>query len=420
MKHLIPLAALLGLFLFSCVPPSQEEDEQFVFNLAEGEWILGLELHDGVILPVNITVVADSGGWVNFRNGAEVLQAKVRYVSKDSIHLEMPYFDSEFHAHVMDTGNRLTGKWFNFSKGAEYAIPFTAESGEAPRFCSADSADMKIARRYEVHFSPDSSENHYPALGIFDPSEEDNAVLGTFATETGDYRFLQGNICGDRLMLSCFDGSHAFLFTAIIQGDSLLDGVFYSGNHWEEPWVGAVNDSFELRDPYSLTQIIDSAAIKDTRFILEDGSSHPLSSLVNSDEVVVLQIMGSWCPNCLDESLFYKGLYSAYMNQGLRIMPLCFESSDDPAVAYKAIRKLENGLDLPYPLYYGGSRKKSSASMALPALDHIMSYPTSIFIDRKGHVRSVHTGFYGPCTGAFYDRYKNMTEGLVQELLSER
>lgn len=54
-------------------------------------------------------------------------------------------------------------------------------------------------------------------------------------TETGDYRYLEGVVNGNQLQLSTFDGAHAFLFTGTVT-DSTINGHFYSGNHWKEPF----------------------------------------------------------------------------------------------------------------------------------------------------------------------------------------
>jgi thiol-disulfide isomerase/thioredoxin len=382
-------------------------------SLQAGAWLLTLQLNDSVALPINIEVENDTD--MVFVNGDERITARLDFLSVDSLHIAMPFFESGFRAKIEKEGSLLTGLWYNYSK-EDYSIPFSAKAGSQNRFC-ADSNNTAIADHYEVYFSPDS-EDQYPAVGLFKKGPF-GSVLGTFATETGDYRFLEGGVCGETLNLSCFDGSHAFLFTATLSGDSLVNGRFFSGKHWNEPWLAKVNPEFDLRDPYTLTEIVDSSAVGKTRFIMEDGSSLSLDELRKPGEVSIIQVMGSWCPNCMDESLFFKSLFNQYNPSGLRILPLSFESSDDVVKAYSAIHKMEKDLDLPFPIYYGGSRKKASASAALPALNHVMSYPTSIFIDKKGRVRKVHTGFYGPSTGAYYERYIEMTHALIRSMLSE-
>jgi hypothetical protein len=59
------------------------------------------------------------------------------------------------------------------------------------------------------------------------------------------------------------------------------------------------------------------------------------------------------------------------------------------------------------------------AAEKLPQLNHVMAFPTSIIVDKKGAVRKIHTGFSGPSTGKYYDDYvKEFTE-LVAKLQAE-
>ena len=65
--------------------------------------------------------------------------------------------------------------------------------------------------------------------------------------------------------------------------------------------------------------------------------------------------------------------------------------------------------------------KISDSETVLSALDGgLKSYPTTIFIDKKGVVRKIHTGFNGPATGLFYDEFKADFNKLVDELLAEK
>ncbi|MBK9539134.1 MAG: hypothetical protein IPO12_10410 [Flavobacteriales bacterium] len=75
---------------------------------------------------------------------------------------------------------------------------------------------------------------------------------------------------GDSLKLSCFDGSHAFLFKAVLRNDSLL-GRYWSGTHWQEPWLAVRNPTFHLRDPDSLTFLKEGYDMVDFSFPSIDG-----------------------------------------------------------------------------------------------------------------------------------------------------
>ena len=133
------------------------------------------------------------------------------------------------------------------------------------------------------------------------------------------------------------------------------------------------------------------------------------------DKVTIIQIMGSWCPNCMDESRYYTELYNKYNSAGLEVVGLSFERSDEFEIAKKVLGKALLDLNIPYPVLIAGTPRESSKQ--LPWLTPIKSYPTSIFIDKNGNVVKIHTGFYGPGTGSLYTEFCTETEGLINELL---
>ena len=128
-------------------------------------------------------------------------------------------------------------------------MDFQAEKNSS-RFNSSIGPESNISGNWETAFSPDSEDDKYIAKGIF--NQKGNMVTGTFRTTTGDYRYLEGELNGNELKLSTFDGAHAFLFTAEVT-DSTMAGTFYSGNHWKEPFMAKRNDAFELPDANQLT-----------------------------------------------------------------------------------------------------------------------------------------------------------------------
>ena len=248
---------------------------------------------------------------------------------------------------------------------------------------------------------------------------EGQQVQGTFLTETGDYRFLEGVVDGSTLKLSCFDGEHAFLFIADLSGGDSLSGTFWSGNHWEEPWWAVTDPEAELRDPTELTYL--RKGFENFSFSFPDLNGDPVS--LNDEryqgKVVIVQIMGSWCPNCLDETKLYKKWYDRYQEQGLEIIGLAFERSQgDMALARQNVQRLKDKLGLEYKILIAAAdHDKDAADKALPMLNHVLSYPTSIFIDREGQVRKIHTGFNGPGTGVYYSRFVEEYEAFLEKLL---
>lgn len=412
------LLIILLLFFTACAQPASQEVVE-TSPLTEGKWRFAMDLGQDE-LPFVLEVYSD-----NDEPRADIINAEERItitditVVADSVHLRLPLFDSELIGKMTAEG-LFVGEWRNYDKG-DYRLPFTATHGLSHRFCETNSADspIDVSGKYTVAFSPENAEDRYPAIGQFEGNTTNNRVSGTFMTETGDYRFLEGNVCDGRLKLSCFDGSHAFLFIADISGDSLTNGLFRSGKHWDEPWIAVRDVDARLTNPHKITVVADSSAMHGLTFPGPEGTSYTIGGPENDGKVTILQVMGSWCPNCIDETLVFREWYNKYHDQGLDIIPIAFESARNTDDALIITDRLRERLDLPYPIYYGGYRSKKEAQERLPFLDEISSFPTSVIVDKKGNVRDVHTGFYGPGTKEYYQAYLHETESMIVELLEE-
>jgi hypothetical protein len=105
-------------------------------------------------------------------------------------------------------------------------------------------------------------------------------------------------------------------------------------------------------------------------------------------------------------------------NSDLAVIGLAFEKSKEKESANQAIKTYKERIDLPYEMVVAGSSNKAVAAAALPALNHVLSYPTMIFMDKKGKVRRIHTGFSGPATSE-YTAFKQEFDDIVKELLAE-
>ncbi len=406
------LAICVLLFvLMACSAPDPLTHEP-----RQGNWRMDLDLK-GTTLPFLFDLSKnDTGAWAMVvRNGAEEISVTDVLLRKDSILLRMPLFDSEFKG-VLRNDSTIEGEWFNYLKGPDYRIPFVAHAGPADRFPGAQSGSTDMSGTWEVHFSK-GTPDAYNAVGLFEQAP-DGQVTGTFLTETGDYRFLAGVVRNDSLKLSCFDGSHAFLFNAALKDDSLI-GRFQSGSHWEEPWIAFRNKDYHLRDPDSLTFLREGYSMVDFHFPdLEGNVVSPLDPAFKGKALMV-QIMGSWCPNCVDETKLLNELYGSYQHKGLEVIAVAFEKYADTTRALAGLRHFRDVMGVSHRILYGGVANKETVDEKLPFLDHVMSYPTCIFVDRNGKVRRIRTGFYGPGTGQHYEIYKRNLNSFVEQLLAE-
>jgi thiol-disulfide isomerase/thioredoxin len=379
-----------------------------------GSWIGKLELNTTTDLPFRMVFnKTKTNTSIIIRNGEEQINLMFNHFIGDTLVYSFPEFDSDLYLLVTSI-KTITGYWHNKNKKGKYIIPLSAHHCQELLFeCHAKKTNnLKLERKWKTEFSP-NSDDMFPAIGLF--TQKDSLLTGTFLTETGDYRFLVGNFFGDKLYLSCFDGSHAFLFKADLKDDT-LKGVFYSGNHYSTTWIASANENYELSDPNELTYIVnDDKLVFDFNTIHNKPFHYP--NLDYQNKVTIIQIMGSWCPNCMDETRYFIDLHKKYHDAGLEIILIGYESgANEEEYRYK-LNRLQSRHNIPFTMLVGGAANKNKAAEDFSMLNHIISFPTSIFIDRKGNIAKVYTGFSGPSTGQYYTEYMLHTEKFIQELL---
>ncbi len=379
------------------------------FNSKPQPWRMFFDIGNQII-PVSFYLnTTGKTPSLTFHQGKE--EITTQFIKTDSGFVaEMPVFQSYLFINYLFEDS-INGAFHNLDKGDDYVINFTGTALPYSEVLSYDPTNSitNISGKWEVYF--DNKGDQTPAIGIFNQLGDD--IYGTFATETGDYRHLQGKIIGNSFSFSTFDGSHLFLFTGTIKNGEITDGQFFSGNHFHETWTAKRNPNFELTSPDKLTQLTQEKF--DFTFPDINGKLVSLSDSKFENKVVILQIMGSWCPNCMDESLYFTELYKKYNSEGLEIIGLSFERSKDFEKAQTSLKKALKDLNIPYTVLIAGTPKESGE--VLPMIDKVMSYPTSIFLTKEKSVAKVHTGFYGPGTGAYYIQYTQETDSLIQELL---
>jgi len=408
MKNLNLFVYIFVLFgLYTCKEKPQEK------KLVKGIYKGWLEVQDNQKLPFNFEVISDNK--LNIYNADEVIEVTDIVYKNDSVYIKTPVFQDYITAKV-EVNNNLVGYYKNDE--LKRSVPFKAHYNIKNRFENNSKSNIDISGVWETIFSPNSKTGRYVAKGIFKQTRD--KVVGTFRTTTGDYRFLEGIVKGDSLKLSTFDGAHAFLFNAKVT-DSTMAGIFYSGNHWKEPFIAKLNTEYELPDPNKLTFLNDDYEKFEFKFPNHNGRLISLEDKQFKNKVVIVQLMGTWCPNCLDESKYYKTYLEKHSNKELAFVALAFEYAKTKERAFENINRLQKHLGIEYPILLAqyGTTNKVKAQEKLPMLNHVLSYPTTIFIDKKGEIRKIHTGFNGPATGYKYEEFKKEFEFFVNGLLNE-
>jgi peroxiredoxin len=395
----------------------------FITGLAQAQqkpnnnwWRAQLHRADGRNIVFNFEWATEKGKPVWYiRNATERIRVTDIQVKADSLIIQMPLFESQFRLKKDAAG--LSGNWIKGGSVKTTIMPFTATL-DGQRFDKGSDALHNINGRWSAAFIKKNSAD--PAVAEF--IQHTNYLTGTFLNPTGDYRYLEGVVIHDSLQLSCFDGGHAFLFTAKINDNKTIsNGWFYSGAVFKQPWQAFKNDTASL--PLEQVAMYVQPGEEKLHFTFNDLDGKPVSIDDErfKNKVVIVQLMGSWCPNCMDETAFLSDYYNKNKQRGIEIVSLAYEYSTDIARSVKTLKKFQQRFKVQYPMLITGVTVNDSlrTEKTLPQLTPIKFFPSSAILDKKGMVRKLDTGFNGPGTGEHYLRYKKEFEETVDKLLIE-
>lgn len=336
-----------------------------------------------------------------------------RPTNNDSILINFPVYGTYIKAIFED--DKIEGNWHVPYKGEDYKIPFRARNGKGYRFTQLKKTPkLDLTGKWETTFSEEDS---YKAIGEF--KQDGNELSGTFMTETGDYRYLAGSVQNNKAYLSCFDGAHAFLFEAKILEDETLLGSFRSGSHYRTIWKAFRNNEYTLGDPDTLTYLKEGYDRFEFNFENIDGKMVSLNDERYQNKIKIVSLFGTWCPNCRDETTFLVNYLKEKKPTDLEIIAIGFERYREKEKAIQALKNYKENFGMNYELLWGGYFDKKEAAASLPMLNHVLSYPTMIFIDRNNKVRRIHTGFSGPATSAYAEFVQDF-ESYVDQLINEK
>ncbi|MHA8108887.1 peroxiredoxin family protein [Aquirufa sp. A-Brett2-W8] len=383
-----------------------------------GLWRAEISTHGGA-LPIHFEVnQAVKAGELDIKiiNGAEKFSLGNSFFRADSLILPLDLYDSELVFSVTKT-TEMSGYFVKKRNGkTAYRLAVTALAGPADRFLNLKPATINVNGKWMADFFSDAT-NHSPGVGVFE--QKGSAVTGTFLRTSGDYRFLQGNVSGDSLLLSYFDGSGVNMLKAKIKG-SQLTGKYTSGLSGVRTVEAKFDPAAALPDLKKLSFLKPGFDRIDFKLPTTSGEQISLQDQRFKNKVVVIELMGSWCPNCLDESRYLAPFYKKYKDKGVEVLGLAFEYSLDMKISGPKMDNFQKKIGITYPLLFAGTPDDTTIAQVLPMLNQMNGYPTTFIIDKKGIVREIHTGFSGPGTGKYYADWISDFEQTIQSLLAEK
>lgn len=342
-------------------------------------------------------------------NGKEVIDLNTNTLLGDSVLCPISIFDAALKFPVSPKGS-LSGFYLkNDSKIPNYRVPFKAVAFTAEH--SQQRPKPAFTFNWNGRWLVEFMENGLLAdTGVAELTMRGDSVYGSILSETGDYRYLNGRAAGNKMYLQTFDGAHTYRFD--FEEDGSGDFVY--------SLLGSQGFRWRKLDGNLLTNGFTKSKGREKQkfsFRAKDSKGQPVDENLPllKGKALVVQVLGSWCPNCLDESRFLAEAYGQ-KPANVEFVGLAFERKNDLAYAYSRIEVIKNRLEVPYPMYWGGMSNKDSAGKALPAITAVLSFPTTVFVKADGTVLAVHTGFSGPATGAHYLKWKEEFAELMKKL----
>lgn len=320
----------------------------------------------------------------------------------------VPVFNGSWVLTSDDDSLLYSGFWVDSTRsiGAPvYRVPLEV-TAPTQHLVASSGKPTFISGTWDVWYGEPSDTQSDAQLDI---DQRSDGLHGTMRTPTGDYRYLKGGMIGDNLQLQTFDGAHLYVFTAQYDRGSWLNGRFFSGNHYQTTWTGAPAAPAEDVNPMAMLEVPNSQLY--AHFIGRDGSEDTLSLRSKNNELIVLDVLGTWCPNCMDE----VRLLNTLNHPGARFISIAFERDTSASATYQNLDRFAQEMGINWELYWGGKANKKVAANAFPFLDEIISFPTTLFI--QGNEVAVHSGFNGPATGKRYvletERFQDLISGFT-------
>jgi len=361
-------------------------------QLQQGIWKGSLHREDHLYaVPIVFKVGA---GNITFINEDESIAVNDLQWQGDSLFFDMPVFESSFRL-KSNGNNQLKGIWIKgVSSGVQVWQVEASLAGDSLRFGKGGNADA-IDGKWAIAFTRASGSKRN-AVGEF--SVNHNMIKGTIRTPSGDYRYLDGIVRNDSVYLGTFDGSHAFLLMAKRDADNTLSsGVFYTGAFPAETFTAVKDDNASLPAHDLASAVGEKAIILDFCFRDLQGNEVCLADEKFRNKAIVLQLMGSWCPNCMDETKWLSEWYRT-KPEDVEVISLAYELSEDFDRSVKSVQKFRDKFNVPYTMLITGARVSDAQKTAktLQGLPEISLFPTTIFLNNQKKVMAIHPGFYGP------------------------
>ncbi len=340
-------------------------------------------------------------------NGAEKIPLKNITIKDDEITIPIQDYEITMELNQNTLGS-LSGYLVRHNKNPIMRTALHGVAGTSETFSNdgiKPSADF--TGNYSVEII-DEDGNKSP--GVLTLKQKDKKVSGSLLTPTGDYRYFEGRVSANDFVASSFDGMFNYLIKGTIKDGSIEASLL---TNYKLKISGKLDPTAKLPDPYKQTEL---AGLEFTFPDLK-GKLWTLKDPKFKNKAVIVQLFGSWCPNCMDEMNYLIPWYKNNKSRGVEIIALAFERSLEAPLAVAQLKKVKKQKKVPYTLLMAGATAEDKPMEKIKGLKNFISFPTTFFLNRKHEVVKVHAGFSGPGTGQFYEEWKKEFNHIVIEIV---
>src|SRR5262249_15650891 len=155
-------------------------------------------------------------------------------------------------------------------------------------------------------------------------------VYGTFIAPDGDYGLLEGKPLPKGIQFSRFTGWQAIAIVLEPHAGTWAGTFYAASNPTPQPLILKPRADLGIETPASMrTKMKNPNAEFAFSGVTLSGETVRYTDDRFKGKALIVDIMGTWCHNCLDESPVLQRLQDEFGKDGLEIVGLSFEISGD-------------------------------------------------------------------------------------------
>ena len=405
-RRFIGLAAIITLLAATATAQS-----------LEGRWDANVTIKN-VVIPFRLDIAGKGEKLTGtLFNGEQTQTTTSAKLENGSVTLNFEHYLTKIVATVKD--GKLEGKVVGRFDRERYISDFPFQ---ATRYIASTASAAKapsINGLWEIPYESPKGEKAWRFIVKQNGAEVSASILRV----DGDTGALTGTYRDGKFVVSHFDASRPLVLEITPNPDGTLtlrqEGAYAARANLTayRPEVARAKGLPEPANFATHTTVRDPN--EKFTFAFNDLDGKPVSSEDPrfKGKVIVAIVTGTWCPNCHDEAQYLVKLDRKYRDKGLAIVALTFEEPEQHGGLERAKAFVKQ-----YGVKYTYLLAGAPAEMweKVPQLNHLDTWPATLFVGRDGRIKAVHSGFASPASAEFHTQLDKDFTTRIEQLLAEK